>query len=72
MSLDDRHLGGSHKTASRLLQLVMGPWTLKELESGFPYMIFVNPSDVHARTRQVYDDAMATMRENYYILGGLP
>ena len=26
VSLDDRHLGGSHKTASRLLQFVMSPW----------------------------------------------
>jgi len=72
VSPDDRHLGGSHKTASRLLQLMMGPWTLKELECGFPYMIFVNPSEAYVHTRQVYDDAMATMHENYYILGGLP
>lgn len=69
---DDRHLGGSYKDASLLLQLVLGPWSLKELEVAFPYMLFDNPSEVYAQNRQVYVDAIKTMRENYPVLGGLP
>lgn len=72
VSPDDRHLGGAHKTASYLLQLVMGPWTLKELEKGFPYMMFANPTYTYTHSRQDFEDAMSIMRENYYILGGLP
>jgi hypothetical protein len=44
VSPDDRHLGGSHKDASMLLELVMGPWRLKELVVAFPYMAAVPKS----------------------------
>jgi hypothetical protein len=72
VSPDDRHLGGSHKDASMLVELVMGPWLLKELVVAFPYMLFQNPKDVYDRDEEKYEDAIKTMQENYHVLGGLP
>ena len=34
-------------------------------------MMFDNPTDTYKHSRQVFEDTMSTMRENYYILGGL-
>jgi hypothetical protein len=72
VSPDDRHLGGSHKDASMLLELVMGPWLLKELVVAFPYMLFQSPKEVYARDKEKYEDVIKTMQANYHVLGGLP
>jgi hypothetical protein len=71
-SPDDRHLGGAHKDSSMLIQLVLGPWSFKELTVGFPYMLYFDPKKKRHDNQQGYDDVMETMKKNYYILGGLP
>jgi hypothetical protein len=55
-----------------LLELVMGPWLLKELVVAFPYMLFQSPAQVYDRDKEKYEDAIKTMQENYHVLGGLP
>jgi hypothetical protein len=72
ISPDDRHLGGAHKNSSLLIQLVLGPWPLKELKVAFPYMLFVNPTDVYAKNREDYEDAMEAIHKYFYVIGGLP
>lgn len=72
VSPDDRHLGGAHKTSSLLVELVLGPWSLKELQVGFPYMVCFNPTKMYRESKQVYVEAVDTMTTNYYVLGGLP
>lgn len=71
-SPDDRHLGSAHKESSLLLQLVLGPWLLKELKKGFPYMIYRNPTTAHQCSKKLYEDTMKTMIEDFTVLGGLP
>lgn len=72
VSPDDRHLGGAHKTASLLIQLVLGPWSLKELKVAFPYMVFEDPRQVFNEEPQKYKEVLDVMEAHYYILGGLP
>eukprot|EP00978_Attheya_sp_CCMP212_P033831 scaffold138601_cov28-Attheya_sp.AAC.1 len=72
VSPDDRHLGGAHKDASALIELVLGPWLLNQLKEAFPYMIFQNPREIYQKSKKDFDNAMQTMETYYYILGGLP
>jgi hypothetical protein len=70
-SPDDRHLGGARKDSSLLVQLVFGPWVLKQLQKGFPYMVFRDPVFAYNKSHQDYTATMETMVDNYYVLGGL-
>ena len=69
---DDRHLGGTHKTSTVYCQLVLGPWSLKQLQVAFPFMLYRNPSDFYKQHPILYQNAMKTMMDYYYIVGGLP
>ena len=40
VSPDDRHLGGTHKSASSRIELVLGPWTHRELLVAWPFMVY--------------------------------
>lgn len=72
VSLDDRHLGSAFKVSGRMVELVLGPWELKELLVAFPYMHFTDPKSVFENDNNTYKTAMDSMVELYYTLGGLP
>ena len=72
VSPDDRHLGGTHKTSSVYCQLVLGPWSLKQLQVAFPYMLYRNPGRVYEQDNDLYVATMTAMMDNYYVVGGLP
>ena len=72
VSPDNRHLGGLFKAASRMLELVLGPWPLKELLVAFPYMQFTNPQHIYENDWDTYKKTMDTMVNLYYVFGGLP
>lgn len=72
VSPDDRHLGSELKMSGWLLELVLGPWKLKELLVAFPYMIFGNPQSVYEDDQKTFNNKMTKMVHLYYKLGGLP
>jgi hypothetical protein len=67
VSPDDLHLGGTHKTASSRRQLVLGPWTWREISFAWPYMVYnKQPDDEEIKKVD------KLVQERYHEFGGLP
>jgi hypothetical protein len=69
VSLDDRHLGGTHKTSSSTstIELILGPWKFPELSIAWPHMLYlVNPP------KAAYEAKRKLVEERFHQFGGLP
>lgn len=71
-STDSRHLGGGDKVFFKIFELVLGPFTLDELEYAFPFMMYSNPAAKQVEENVQFENAMSQMREKYKLFGGLP
>lgn len=67
VSPDNRHLGGTHKSSSARIELILGPWTLRELSIAWPWMLYsVKPSS------KEYEEMQKLVEKRYYQFGGVP
>lgn len=71
-STDNRHLGAGDKSFAEIFQLVLGPYTLAQLEVAFPFMLYTNPGSLGTVEEQELYESMRRMRRMYQLFGGLP
>jgi hypothetical protein len=71
-STDNRHLGGGNKSFQSIIELVLGSYTIAQLEIAFPFMIYPNPSEMVRLHKDDFNRDMDLMREKYKLFGGLP
>jgi hypothetical protein len=67
VSPNNLHLGGTHKTAE-LIQLILSPWSLRELMVAWPLMVY---DEKLARMEQ-YLEMKERVKKRYDLFGGLP